>query len=71
VDIPFVVEEPFREETIDRFGGMRKAVTGISVVFFNVFLAVFHIFKLVKVLSGCKFSSGIEGYSCEGKIDNY
>ena len=41
VDISFVVEEPFREETIDRFGGMKKAITCVSVVSFNVFISVF------------------------------
>ena len=41
VDIPFVVGEPFREETIDRFREMKKVVTGISVVFLNVFVTVF------------------------------
>ena len=41
VDISFVVEEPFREKTIDRFGEMKKVVTDISVVFFNVFISVF------------------------------
>ena len=44
---------------------------GVSGVFFNVFIAVFHVFKLVKVFSGYKFSSGIEGYTCERKIDIY
>ena len=39
VGIPLFVEEPFREETIDRFEGMKKAVTGVSVVF-NVFILV-------------------------------
>jgi hypothetical protein len=71
VEIPFVVEEPFREETIDRFVEIKKVVSGISGVSFNVFIAVFHVFKLVRVFSGCKFSSGIEGYSCGRKIDIY
>ena len=59
------------KETIDRFREVKKVVTGISGVFFNVFIAVFHVFKVVRVFSGCNFSSGIEGYSCEGKINIY
>ena len=31
----------------------------------------FHVFKLVKVFSGCEFGSVIEGCSCGRKIDNY
>ena len=41
VGIPLFVEEPFREETIDRFGGMKKVVTSVSVVFFSVLISVF------------------------------
>ena len=35
VDLSFVVEEPFREETIDRFGEMKKVVTGVSMKAMN------------------------------------
>ena len=69
--ISYVVEDPFREKTIDRFVEIKKVVSGISGVSFNVFIAVLQVFKLVRVFSGCKFSSGIEGYSCGRKIDIY
>ena len=66
-----MLKNHLKKETIDRFQEVKKVVTGISGVFFNVFIAVFRVFKLVKAFSGCEFSSGIEGYSCERKIDIY
>ena len=41
VGIPFVVEEPFKEETIDPFLEIKKVVASIFVVFSKVFVTFF------------------------------
>ena len=71
VDIPFVVEEPFREETIGHFERKEKSSLGYLHGVLHRIHNSFHVIILVKVFSGYKFSSGVAGYSCEEKIDIY